>query len=71
MAQHAQAGKIIYPAHVPGLKQARVHTTEDAIESPPVVDGKTLYIGSKDQTLSTLDARTSITTRLYQRSPCN
>jgi putative pyrroloquinoline-quinone-binding quinoprotein len=51
MTQNAQAGKVIYPANVPGLKKAWTYMTEDGIESSPVVEGRMLYIGSKDHTL--------------------
>jgi outer membrane protein assembly factor BamB len=65
MAQNAQAGEVIYPANVPGLKKAWTYMTEDAIESSPVVDGKMLYIGSKDHNFYAFDARTGNVLWIY------
>ena len=58
MAQNIPSSEVIYPANVPRLRRAWTYTTGDAIESSPVVDGRMLYIGSKDHSLYVLDART-------------
>ena len=55
MAQNAQTDGVIYPANVPGLKKAWAYMTGDAIESSPVIDGRMLYIGSRDHSLYAFD----------------